>query len=214
MYFSDNQDDLREIMNLFDALTRRKIPDEVFLFEKKILHITDTPDVIFPYLRRVIRLIEPDIIIHTGDTVDNIKLELSRSRIDIYERRFKEILKICRSVSPEKIIFCLGNHDDEAIINKYLDANKEVLVIGKQSFEIEKLRLCVSHRADVGMLENADYYLFGHNPDVESDLNHKPKILNGLSCIYVIDGYSGTVAMVSYPKDTDYFRQKKFSLGL
>lgn len=201
-------------MNLFDILTWRKIPEEVFSFEKKIMHITDTPDVIFPYLRRVIRLIEPDIIIHTGDTVDNIKLELSRGRIDIYERRFKELLKICRSVSPEKIIFCLGNHDDEEIINKYINDKNEVLVVGKQHFEIGNLRLCVSHREDVGMFEDDDYWLFGHNPDVESDLSHEPKILNGLSCIYLIDGGSGAVVSVPYPKDTDYFRQKKFSLGL
>jgi len=201
-------------MNIFDEIARRKIPAEVFKFEKKILHITDTPDVIYPYLRRIIKLIEPDVIIHTGDTVDNVKLELSRNRIDIYERRFKEMLKICRSVKPKEIVFCLGNHDDEGIINKYLNTDNEILVKEKALLVYDDFKLLVSHRQLIGSVEDSDFRLFGHSPDIESDLNTKPKILNGLEYIYIIDGVKGSVAQVNYPKDTDYFRQKKFSLGL
>ena len=40
-----------------------------------ILHISDTPSTMFPYLRRAIRRLRPAWVVHTGDLVDDIKLE-------------------------------------------------------------------------------------------------------------------------------------------
>jgi hypothetical protein len=38
-----------------------------------ILHISDTPSTMFPYLRRAIRRLRPAWVVHTGDLVDDIK---------------------------------------------------------------------------------------------------------------------------------------------
>lgn len=198
-------------MNIFDFLIKRKIPKEVYGFKKTIMHLTDTPDIIFPYIKRLIKLIEPDIIIHTGDLVDNIKLELSRQEIDIYEKRVEKLLTILRSQQPEQILISIGNHDDETIINKYLKLNE--FISEKTLITIEKKRYCFAHKHTMFSGEEADYFLYGHSPNVPTKLNGDSYDLNGLSAIYVIDTTSGKVIDIPYPKDTDYFRQKKFKLG-
>lgn len=198
-------------MNIFDMLIRRKIPDEVFQFKKKILHLSDTPDVTFSYIKRLIRIVQPDIIIHTGDLVDNIKLELTRNEISIYDKRINTLFKILRSTGAEKIIFCLGNHDDETIIRKYLSQNE--FLYKKAVLDIGNRKICMSHKYEMCDGENADYYLFGHSPDMPSRLIDKPFYLNGIDSIYIIDALTGELATIPYPKDTDYFRQKKFKLG-
>ena len=198
-------------MNIFDLWMRQKIPKEVYGFKKKIMHLTDTPDIIFPYLKRLIKLIEPDIIIHTGDLVDNIKLELTRQEIEIYDKRVMKLLTILRSQQPEQILISIGNHDDDAIIKKYLQLNE--FLFEKSSITIEKRTYCFAHKHTMFTDESADYFLYGHSPNVPTNKNIEPYYLNGLSAIYVIDAESGKIIEVPYPKDTDYFRQKKFKLG-
>lgn len=199
-------------MKIFDKLLISKIPKEVFAFNKKIMHITDTPDVTFSYIKRLIRIIKPDIIIHTGDLVDNIKLEFSRSKISIYETRVKTLLKILRSENAEKIVICLGNHDDEEIIRKYLLENE--FLYNKICLDIEDKKYFITHKYETIKDEKADFYLFGHDIDEESQTLYGKYYLNGLFYIHVIDELTGSVSKIPYPKDTDYFRQKKFKIGL
>jgi predicted phosphodiesterase len=198
-------------MNLFDLLIKRKIPGKIYDFDKKIIHITDTPDVVFPYLRRLIKIINPDIIIHTGDLVDNIKLEFSRSDIINYEKRVKSLIKILKSVSPEKIIIAIGNHDDKDIIKKYLD--EDDILEEKIIINIDEKRYLISHRYEACTEKNIDYFLYGHDLSKMSDLYDKPIYLNGLAYIYIIDALSGEIGKIPYPKDTDDFRMKKFKMG-
>jgi len=198
-------------MNIFDLWMKQKIPKEVYGFKKKIMHLTDTPDIIFPYLKRLIKLIEPDIIIHTGDLVDNIKLELTRQEIEIYDKRVMKLLTILRSQQPEQILISIGNHDDDAIIKKYLQLNE--FLFEKSSITIEKRKYCFAHKHTMFSDESADYFLYGHSPNIPTNKTLKPYYLNGLSAIYVIDAESGKIIEIPYPKDTDYFRQKKFKLG-
>ncbi|MBI9012220.1 MAG: metallophosphoesterase [Clostridiales bacterium] len=198
-------------MNIFDLWMKQKIPKEVYGFKKTIMHLTDTPDIIFPYIKRLIKLIEPDIIIHTGDLVDNIKLELSRQEIGIYEKRVEKLLTILRSRQPDQILISIGNHDDETIINKYLQLNE--FLFDKTLITIEKKNYCFAHKHMMFSGEKADYFLYGHSPSVPTDKSGDSCVLNGLSAIHIIDTSSGKVIDIPYPKDTDYFRQKKFKLG-
>ena len=39
-----------------------------------LLHISDTPDDIYNYIFRLINILKPQFVIHTGDLADNIKL--------------------------------------------------------------------------------------------------------------------------------------------
>lgn len=39
-----------------------------------LLHISDTPQEIYPYIIKFVQMLQPSYIVHTGDLVDNIKL--------------------------------------------------------------------------------------------------------------------------------------------
>lgn len=197
-------------MYLLDWYLKRKIPKVIETYNYKVMHITDTPDVTFGFLKHIVRLVAPDVIVHTGDFVDNIKLQLSRKDIDIYERRFKQLLKVLRYTSVKQIIFCLGNHDDENIVKKYLNEYEEVCI--SETYQFENTVFSMSHYRD-SCSTDSDICLFGHS--YEYDLEHRDSqtMLNGLDCIFVIDATSGSISRIPYPNDTDYYRQRKFKFG-
>ncbi|MCH4889617.1 hypothetical protein EZV73_18690 [Acidaminobacter sp. JC074] len=197
-------------MHLLDWFIKRKIPKDIENYSYKVMHITDTPDMTFGFLETIIRLVSPDMIVHTGDFVDNYKLELSRKDIDIYERRIQSLLRVLRSNNKKHIVMCLGNHDDEEIVMKYLEED-EVLCRNK-TMKVKDIRLSMAHLYQACSKE-ADICLFGHSYDQVTEFG-KRILLNGLDGVYVIDAHSKDIAMISYPKDTDDYRQRKFKIGL
>ncbi|OFB68367.1 hypothetical protein JS77_10195 [Synergistes jonesii] len=54
-----------------------------------VLHISDTPQTMYHYLRRALRRLKPAWIVHTGDFVDNVKLEKRPGLIDLYRKKYK-----------------------------------------------------------------------------------------------------------------------------
>lgn len=198
-------------MSIFDYFTKRKIPEEVYSYKKKVMHITDTPDVSFNYIRNLVRIINPDVIIHTGDLVDNIKLEFSRHEIGIYERRLTELLRLLRAYDVEEIHIALGNHDDLDLLNALCQKNEFI----HQNNVIQlKHRYGISHYYDQVKKLEADFYMFGHDLSGESRRENEKIYMNGLENIYVIDDTTGKFCEIPYPKDTDYYRQKRFKLGI
>ncbi|MCD8162305.1 MAG: metallophosphoesterase [Synergistaceae bacterium] len=75
-----------------------------------VLHISDTPYTIYPYLRRALRRLHPAWIVHTGDFVDNIKLEKRPGMLDLYQKRIKNFLSIFEEEDYGAILVT-GNHD-------------------------------------------------------------------------------------------------------
>ena len=76
----------------------------------KILHIGDTVSYDYPYYIKLIELVKPDIIIHTGDTADEVKV----GRIP--ETRYEYITKIrilleAMHRSGARLIIVPGNND-------------------------------------------------------------------------------------------------------
>ena len=98
--------------------------------------------------------------------------------------------------------------------NKYWIAKYEKTNFSKEKKLIEGRRYIAAHKFKNIKDEEADYYLYGHDIDAESQILDEKYYLNGLSNVYIIDGLTGIVSGIPYPKDTDYFRQKKFKLGL
>ena len=49
-----------------------------------LLHISDTPSEIYPYIFKIIDILKPQYIFHTGDLADNVKLEINKDRIKGY----------------------------------------------------------------------------------------------------------------------------------
>lgn len=194
-------------MNILDKLLIRRIPKEIFEFEEMIIHISDTPDVVFSYIRRLIKILKPKVLIHTGDMVDNIKLEFNQTKINLYEKKLQDLMMIFKEI--DQVYYCLGNHDDLQVINKYLGAH-ETLVLEGQHFA-SNCKLAFAHEQKNIKSTDVDFIMYGHCPDVEI---LDKKYLNGLDWIYVIDGKTRRVAKIPYPKDINDFRLKRHSLGL
>ncbi len=77
---------------------------------KKILHIGDTFSVRYPYYRKLVEVIRPDIILHTGDMVDEVKV----GRIPGTEYEYLSKLKFLLDVMNEsgaRLIIVPGNND-------------------------------------------------------------------------------------------------------
>ena len=127
---------------------RIRIPDEIVLREEAIiLHITDTPKVIFRAMNELIKIIHPEYIIHTGDLVDNLKLENYKGLEPLYEKAVIDIIDIVKSSEIMSYIV-LGNHD----LKKVKDFESEKLTVFDKPFEvnIEGLKIKMSHKYSSG----------------------------------------------------------------
>jgi len=198
------------VMYLRDWFTKKKIPQVIETYKYKIMHITDTPAMTFTYLESLIRLISPDVIIHTGDFVDNYKLEISRKDIKAYEREFHKLSRILRSAHTKKIIYCLGNHDDETIVRRYL--KQDEVLCHKTSITIGNTKLSMAHYYEA-CSRDADILMFGHSYDYDT-LKQDQIMLNGLDGIFIIEPSTKKITMIPYPKGTDNHRLRSSRLTL
>lgn len=171
-----------------------------------LLHISDTPTQFYPELKRIIELLNPSYIVHTGDLADNIKTELSPSLITKYKYEVKKILNILNSAETENIYITIGNHDDY----DFLDENKGKLNIYTKMGElsINNTNFLFSHYWDYIKEEKADIYLFGHNIEQDTSISDSGTYLNGILSINVINLDTMEVDSIKYPAGTDSARMK------
>ncbi|CDF58680.1 metallophosphoesterase [Thermobrachium celere] len=79
------------------------IPSSLLKVRNTILHISDTPSNIYPELIRLVKKLSPDYIIHTGDVVDNIKLELYPFKLKEYEKLSINFIKSLTPLVKKKL---------------------------------------------------------------------------------------------------------------
>jgi len=196
------------------------IPEEAHALQgKTLLHISDTPQMIFTSLRKLIEALRPDYIVHTGDMVDNIKLEIFPYKIDEYKR---SLLKLNRSLSVNgdaKLIIGLGNHDDLDMVKTTF---REAAVYDTSAFiTIEDKCIQISHYPPI--LESSesqennripDISLFGHDLSVRSHVDGNTLRLNGIEYISLIELKSLTTITLNYPPGTNDSRLRKRKIGI
>ncbi|WP_056934926.1 metallophosphoesterase [Thermococcus barophilus] len=194
-------------LNLPNFLRRQKIPDILLRRdEKKIMHISDTPDNIYVFLLNLIEKTKPDYIIHTGDLVDNIKLERRPELRERYEKSLIELLQILEN-SKAKVYIVPGNEDDVSILRRHITLSK--IVPPGTIIEIEGVKLAVGHKySDVVGIENADFKLYGHS------FRLIPKGVNGVLRINFILLPSKRVVGVKYPDGTNFERGYRLMRGM
>lgn len=77
---------------------------------RKLLHIGDTYSKHYPFLKKLIAKVKPDVIIHTGDIADEVKV--GRIPGTRYEYRSKiEFILTCLKNSGARVIIVPGNND-------------------------------------------------------------------------------------------------------
>ncbi|WP_456397833.1 metallophosphoesterase [Palaeococcus sp. (in: euryarchaeotes)] len=193
-------------LNISRFFRRGKRLDEIAESrEIKIMHISDTPDNIYPFLLNIIERTKPNYIIHTGDLVDNIKLERKPELKDRYRKSLKSILHILEN-SGAQVYIVPGNEDDENIL-KEVAKNSKILFPGS-ILEIEGLKLALGHEFRDVIKIDADLKLYGHNFKVIL------KGLNGVLNVNFILLPSRKIVKIKYPDGTNFERGYKMMRGL
>lgn len=167
-----------------------------------LLHISDTPVDIYNYIFRIINILKPQFIIHTGDMADNIKLGIYKNRTDEYRQGVAKLIRGLEKNEFSKIYYVLGNHDNYDIVNKL---SKKGIILKEGLVTIGDCRIAVGHYYKE-YLNEAEFNLFGHSLE-PGHFNDKGTIcLNGLLNINVIDLSNKEVYHFDYPIGTNYSR--------
>ncbi len=191
-------------------------PHELAKKGPRLLHVSDTPSLFFPELARLIKLLKPDYIVHTGDLVDNIKLQLQPGSIRHYEREVLSLLKILESSDAKSVYITLGNHDSPEYVKKH--AGRITVFEYDATCTIEGFTISMCHYANALLTHNSDYYLFGHDLNFKSHVdvneNGTHTYLNGISNINLIEFSTHDVHYFQYPWGIDDARLNKNLIGI
>lgn len=185
---------LKEVYNSFSNIPN--IPNELKgCMEPMVLHISDTPASCYDFIYRVIEELRPKYLIHTGDLVDNLKMEFNPQLKDYYELRVTSFIKHLEDLPLEKIFIIPGNHDNVQLLEKY---SKRITILEEgMNLTIENIKINVAHHP-WKLKGDAQYYLYGHNfeniPEIQGQV-----FLNGLNKMHVILLKSNRVIPIDYP---------------
>ncbi|SKC65183.1 metallophosphoesterase [Maledivibacter halophilus] len=205
---------MKKIKNiLFSLLGRVYIPRDILESgEDILLHISDTPASFYSSLELLIKELKPKYIVHTGDLVDNIKLELYPRRRNMYRKKVKDLIKILENSFAHKIYLTIGNHDDSSIVTEYI--NRSIIVEGSDIMVIDEENYKISHFYSEISKSPEKYNLFGHDLSMTSDTENDIVYLNGIIGINIITLRSKKIFVLPYPYGTDDARMCKSNIGL
>ena len=134
------------------------LPDLSQLRGERILHIGDTESATYPYYRKLIELVRPDVILHTGDLADEVKIGRELHRRDEYVQKSAEMLSMMRA-SGARVILVSGNHDLPEEIARL--APEAELYIGTGEVTLDGVPCRIGHRVD-DMVFDRQYCFYGH----------------------------------------------------
>jgi len=191
---------------VIDFKNRYKLPDEYHnSSELKIMHISDTPESIYPHIYKMLSYSRPDVIIHTGDLVDNLKLEnAGKELLPLYQKKSAEFISNLEKLTNSRIIYVPGNHDDLKIIKKNKERS-EILAEGS-IIDLDGVKIGLAHYPK-NLPLNADIKLFGHNQ--RQNFDNQGRYFNGILNINYLLLPSKKDYKIKYPWTVDQGRQYK-----
>ena len=169
-----------------------------------LLHISDTPEEIYPYLIKVIKIINPQYIVHTGDIVDNIKLEFFKNQKIAYQKELIKFIKNLEATGVNNIYYTVGNHDDGDLLASIITCGK--VLMKDETFLIREILFYASHYYQENR-PKANYHLFGHSFEPKNKKERNEILLNGLINMNIIDLSTGKIFNGTYPLGTNRFRK-------
>ncbi|MBR3837645.1 MAG: metallophosphoesterase [Clostridia bacterium] len=134
------------------------LPDLSDFTGERILHIGDTDSATYPYFRKLIEMVKPQIILHTGDLADEVKLERFPERAEEYRFKAAHLIDIMRQ-SGANMILVVGNHDSYDIL-KELAPDAEILMPGSEAI-LSGVPCRLGHKVKE-MIFDRKYCLYGH----------------------------------------------------
>lgn len=130
----------------------------------KLLHIGDTSSFTYPYYQELILKVKPDIILHTGDMVDEVKAGRMIGTREEYEAGLIQIADILKNSGAKEIYVVPGNNDLPELIKKHAPFAK-VLAPDTQ-LKIGGITCTVAH-AWYEVKTKSEWYFYGHGTSGE-----------------------------------------------
>lgn len=187
--------------SIYDFIGKIYVPNSFDLKAPYLLHISDTPSCIFGALDHLIKKVQPKIIVHTGDLVDNLKLEIYPSKIEGYRHYLKRLIRILEG-GERQVYYAIGNHDNADILRKY--TVKGHIIETYESISTQELSFGMTH--DIANVPKDTtlprMIFFGHNLEMSSNYNSDPKYFNGIEKIALINMITGEIYTFDYPIGT------------
>ncbi len=171
-----------------------------------ILHISDTPWTVFPFVERLIRRFHPAWIVHTGDLVDGVKLGLYPQAENIYCRRAGRIIRAMEQNSTH-VYLVMGNHDLPDFVRQTARTGRVIEDVAV--LDLGGLTVRVSHYPERILQDPAPYNLFGHSRELKSGVREGGTFLNGLEHAHLIYPKTGRITNIRYPWGTDDARMMR-----
>lgn len=167
-----------------------------------LLHISDTPVGIYSYIFRLIDILNPQFIIHTGDMVDNIKLGNCKNKINQYKHEVAKLIEGLEESRCSEIYYIMGNHDDYETVSKL---TKKGTVLEDGIITINNCKIAVSHYFKEFSYK-VDFNLYGHCFEPIHYKNDETVGLNGVLNINIIDLSTKEIFHLDYPIGTNRLR--------
>ncbi len=186
--------------------------DKFDIEDETLLHISDTPSQFYPQLSKLISIINPNYIIHTGDVVDNIKLQIYPSSYARFKTESLKLLRILNSSTSSRIIITKGNHDDLKFLIE--NGGKIEFVETKSNITINGIRFAFGHYSEDIKKLDADIYLYGHDLSIPSQIYEGRVFLNGISNMHLINLKTREIINFDYPYGIDNARLNRHRLGI
>ncbi|AZO93666.1 metallophosphoesterase family protein [Halocella sp. SP3-1] len=200
------------VKELIDRVKKgvKKLTDKLYILdelressEKKILHISDTPDLIYPFIFEAIDRLRADVVIHTGDLADNVKLG-SGAPLDLYKQKAGILIEGLVARQWADIYIVPGNHDAGDFIEG-LGSRVKIMEEGSL-ITVNGIEIGLAHYGN-RLPEKADIKLYGHN--LKNYEEEGTVVLNGIMNISVILIPSLKIYPISYPLVTAQERKYK-----
>jgi len=172
--------------------------------ESLLMHIGDTPEGVYRFLEGLIDDYKPDYIVHTGDLVDNVKLERRPDLRPLYLSGLRKLARILKN-SGARLYIVPGNEDDPELVREFFGGS---VVEPGTVIEIGGRRFALGHTWEDVFDKDADFRLYGHN------FKEIPKGLNAVLGVNFVFLPSGRVIRIDYPVGTDTMRGYKLRRGL
>lgn len=152
------------------------VPEEITKSSAlKLLHIGDTHSEAYPFYEDLIRKVKPDIIIHTGDFVDEVKVGRMINTEEEYEAGLTRITEILKNSGAEKIYVTPGNNDLPDMIRRYMPFAQ--YIEPNSVIDIAGVQCALGHEC-YNTTAKAQWSFYGHgltgetwSPDMNTDLN-------------------------------------------
>jgi len=177
--------------------------------EEKILHISDTPTTLYPAIKYLLETLKPDVLVHTGDLADDIKLEIDPGYMDAYGRAVIPFLRMMEDSPAGEIYVVPGNHDSPEVIDR--NTRRTRLVTEGDVLLVKGMSLGMAH-TPARLPETAGFRLYGHN--FSGGTGNNAVYLNGLRNVNVILCPSGRVVKIFYPFTVNYDRKLDNCYGI